>query len=173
MQEVLEQGSSTKQQRKDAAVKKIPTPIKAIRRRCIDCTGHSYKNIAECSAPKCPFCKAKCPLFPFRMGHGGRACLGPIRKYCLDCQGHSYEGVRECPTLKCALWPYRMGKRPKKEEPETQGLSVNLSEGEVELQEEAITFTDEQTEAATKEIQDEPVDTDNSLTGSKIGGELS
>ena len=38
-----------------------------------------------------------------------------IRKKCLSCScGHVAE-VRDCPVKNCALYPYRMGKRPKRE----------------------------------------------------------
>lgn len=34
---------------------------KAIRLKCLDCSGGSFKNVRECEIPKCP-------LYPFRMG---------------------------------------------------------------------------------------------------------
>ena len=36
-----------------------------------------------------------------------------IRAKCLDCSGQQPKEVRHCPVTNCALWPYRMGKRPK------------------------------------------------------------
>ena len=36
-----------------------------------------------------------------------------IRAKCLDCSGWQTKEVRLCPLEKCALWPYRMGVRPK------------------------------------------------------------
>ena len=39
-----------------------------------------------------------------------------IRKKCLDCCCGSAKEVRLCTVTKCALYPYRMGKRPPKEE---------------------------------------------------------
>jgi len=38
-----------------------------------------------------------------------------IRAKCLDCSGNQPKEVRLCPVTTCALWPYRMGKRPKPE----------------------------------------------------------
>lgn len=38
-----------------------------------------------------------------------------IRAKCLDCCCGQCKEVRECPNEYCALWPYRMGHRPKKE----------------------------------------------------------
>ena len=39
-----------------------------------------------------------------------------IRAKCLDCSSGSMKEVRLCPVRNCALWPYRMGRRPRKEE---------------------------------------------------------
>jgi len=38
-----------------------------------------------------------------------------IRAKCIDCSGGQLSEVRLCPVTTCALWPYRMGKRPKRE----------------------------------------------------------
>lgn len=37
-----------------------------------------------------------------------------IRKNCLDCCGDSYKEVELCEIDYCPLYPYRLGKRPKK-----------------------------------------------------------
>lgn len=39
----------------------ILTPIKAIRAKCLDCSGNSYGEVRECSIPSCP-------LYPYRLG---------------------------------------------------------------------------------------------------------
>ena len=41
-----------------------------------------------------------------------------IRAKCLDCTCQQPKEVRLCTMTSCALWPYRMGKRPKKEPPQ-------------------------------------------------------
>jgi hypothetical protein len=38
------------------------SPIKAIRRHCLDCSAYILKEVRECYIPDCP-------LYPFRMGH--------------------------------------------------------------------------------------------------------
>ena len=38
-----------------------------------------------------------------------------IRAHCIECSGGSTKEVKECPIAKCTLYPYRMGKRPKKD----------------------------------------------------------
>ncbi len=40
---------------------KYLTPLKAIRRKCLDCVGFQPKEVTLCTAEKCP-------LFPYRMG---------------------------------------------------------------------------------------------------------
>lgn len=42
------------------------TPLRAIRKKCLSCSGDSIKE-----ARLCPI--EKCPLFPFRMGHKPKA----------------------------------------------------------------------------------------------------
>lgn len=37
------------------------TPLKAIRKKCIDCSGDSMKEVRLCWAQRCP-------IYPFRMG---------------------------------------------------------------------------------------------------------
>jgi len=41
--------------------------------------------------------------------------LKAIRKKCLDCSYGQVKEIRACPVKRCALYPYRMGHRPKKE----------------------------------------------------------
>ena len=36
-----------------------------------------------------------------------------IREKCLECSCWSFEEVKECPAKDCALFPYRLGKRPR------------------------------------------------------------
>lgn len=36
-----------------------------------------------------------------------------IRLKCLDCCCGQVQEIRECTITRCAIWPYRMGRRPK------------------------------------------------------------
>ncbi len=86
------------------------TPLKAIRQKCIDCSGYELKEVRDC-----PFDGRRdkeCPLYPLRMGKGSRATLKQIRAYCLWCCIGQRDEVRQCPSVKCSLWEYRFGKRP-------------------------------------------------------------
>lgn len=38
------------------------TPVKAIRAKCMDCSGGSFLEVRECPC-------VECPLYPYRMGH--------------------------------------------------------------------------------------------------------
>lgn len=44
---------------------KILTPLKAIRKHCLECSGDSFKHARECHL-------RDCPLWPYRMGHRPR-----------------------------------------------------------------------------------------------------
>ena len=49
------------------------TPLKAIRKKCLDCSGHSQKEVRECVIPGCP-------LYPYRMGKNpARKGIGDIK----------------------------------------------------------------------------------------------
>jgi hypothetical protein len=39
-----------------------------------------------------------------------------IRAKCMDCTCNQPKEIREYQITTCALWPYRMGKRPKRDE---------------------------------------------------------
>ena len=81
------------------------TPLKAIRAKCIDCSGFELKEVRECQAEDCF-------LYPLRMGRGSRATLKKIRAYCLWCCNDQSNEVRLCPSVMCSLWEYRFGRRP-------------------------------------------------------------
>ena len=98
--------------RKELKLKQKHTPLKAIRKRCIDCSGFELKAVRDC-----PFDgkqEEECQLYTLRMGKGSRACLRRIRKYCLWCCSDQAYEVRLCPAVECPLWVYRFGKRPKR-----------------------------------------------------------
>ncbi len=42
--------------------KKKLTPMKAIRKKCLDCSGGSFTEVANCPIDKCP-------LYIYRFGH--------------------------------------------------------------------------------------------------------
>ena len=42
-----------------------------------------------------------------------RLPLSSIRRHCLECVGYVRQEVKACSMPTCALWPYRMGHRPR------------------------------------------------------------
>lgn len=42
-------------------MKKIKTPIKSIRAKCLDCSNNQYKEVKQCPVKNCP-------LYYYRMG---------------------------------------------------------------------------------------------------------
>ena len=52
-----------------------------------------------------------------------------IRAKCLDCCGLQWSEVKVCPIKSCPLYPYRLGKRPKKD------AEGNYMEGQISLNE--------------------------------------
>ena len=56
---------------------------------------------------------------PCKQGEPSMDRLTPvqsIREKCKDCTSNQLREIRECRIKTCALWPYRMGKRPKPED---------------------------------------------------------
>ena len=92
--------------KEDQIMGKTVTPLKAIRLKCIDCSGYELKEVRKCQSEECP-------LFSLRMGRGSRSTLKQIRAFCMTCCNCQRDKVRVCPTVKCSLWGFRFGKRPK------------------------------------------------------------
>ncbi len=82
------------------------TPLKAIRKRCVNCTGYELKRTRKCEF-------TDCQLYPYRMGKG-KPKLKEIRAYCIWCCNGQRHEVRLCPAVDCPIWEYRFGKRPRK-----------------------------------------------------------
>lgn len=82
-------------------------PLRAIRKRCVDCSCYVLKGVRDCW-------KKDYPLYPLRMGKSvkGKSRMKAIRKFCLYCGGNSAYEVRLCPTTNCTLYEYRFGKNP-------------------------------------------------------------
>lgn len=88
----------------------ILTPLKAIRKKCLDCCLNQPREVALCPA-------SKCPLQPYKLGKMPKprpklSTLKSIRAKCLDCSCFIAKEVRECGNTGCTLYPYRMGKNP-------------------------------------------------------------
>lgn len=83
------------------------SPMKSIRKYCLDCCVGSSKEVRFCVIPACP-------LFPFRFGKRVKRIspLKMIRKNCLDCGEGTPFDVKNCEITDCYLYQYRFGKNP-------------------------------------------------------------
>ena len=91
------------------------TPLRAIRRFCIECVGGEISEIRTCGGDHCKNggCDERgvCLFYRFRTGRG-RPSIKLIRKTCLWCMGNSSDMVKDCGSTGCALWAYRLGSNP-------------------------------------------------------------
>ena len=93
-------------------VPKRVSPLRAVRQKCLDCSGYGLKSVRECAFNG--YDNELCPLSHLRMGKGSRKTMKALRSYCLwCCNGQSYE-VKLCPSDGCPIWDYRFGHRPRK-----------------------------------------------------------
>lgn len=76
---------------------------KAIRERCLNCTGWVRKEVKGCQLENCD-------IYPFRMGIGKQDAnkrSKAIRNHCLDyCAGDQHE-VYKCAAKDCSLYAFR------------------------------------------------------------------
>ena len=92
------------------------TPLKAIRKICVECVG-SFQEVIDCGGDKCLGDQGDennvCFFYPYRMGKG-RPSVKLIRKFCLECMGGSKSLVSKCEKPNCPLHKYRHGRNPKR-----------------------------------------------------------
>ena len=77
---------------------------KAIRERCLNCSGWVPKEVSNCEF-------VDCPLYPFRSGKGKQNPAirkKAIRNYCLWCMCGQRSEVSKCVCPDCPLFPFRM-----------------------------------------------------------------
>lgn len=89
------------------------TPLKSLRKYCLDCCNGSFNEVKLCTIEDCEF-------FPFRLGKG-RPKLKSIRKKCLECS-ESLTEVKNCSFKDCPVYDYRMGHNPK-----LKGIGGNIA----------------------------------------------
>jgi hypothetical protein len=76
---------------------------KAIRERCLNCSGWYPKEVTNCTF-------TDCPLHLYRSGKGKQnatARAKAIRKYCLWCMNGQHGELSKCTSRDCSLFPYR------------------------------------------------------------------
>ena len=77
---------------------------RAIRERCLNCSGWFPSEVANCNF-------SDCQLYPFRTGRGKqnpKARAEAIRSYCLWCMAGQRSEVAKCVSKTCPLFAYRM-----------------------------------------------------------------
>jgi hypothetical protein len=80
---------------------------KAIKARCLDCSGWSFDEVKDCSFQDCP-------LYPFRLGKGPqnpKERIRAIKDYCLWCMAGQKPEVAKCVSGHCPLFAFRKGKQ--------------------------------------------------------------
>jgi len=94
-------------------MKKV-TPLRAIRKYCIQCVGSS-KEVHHCNGDQMIGQgdeNNQCYFYQYRK-FCGKPSVKIIRKHCLECMGGSYKLVRDCSSVKCPVHEFRFGKYPK------------------------------------------------------------
>jgi hypothetical protein len=79
---------------------------KAIRERCLNCSGWILSEVRNCEFPECS-------LHPFRSGNGkqdAKARVKAIRAYCLWCCLGNHTEVIRCEVKHCPLFAFRKAK---------------------------------------------------------------
>ncbi len=79
---------------------------KAIREKCLNCSGWSYKGVQNCQFKDCE-------LNPYRSGIGkqnAKARSRAIRTFCLSCMNGQRSEVSKCTSPTCSLFPYRQSR---------------------------------------------------------------
>lgn len=83
------------------------TPLKSIRRYCLECCNSQPGEVKNCPTEDCVF-------FNLRMGkklQKGSLCK-IIKQKCWDCGEGSTQEVRKCEITDCPLHRYRLGRSP-------------------------------------------------------------
>ena len=84
------------------------SPLKAIRKNCLECQGGSSDMVRTCPT-------TQCELHAYRFGQRPENInprpLKAIRRFCVDCVGGQTAEIKRC-TGPCFLWHYRMGHNP-------------------------------------------------------------
>ena len=85
------------------------TPIRAIRKECLNCMGQSFEAVNLCVSNRCG-------LWDYRLGkRNNQAKLTPIkaiREFCRQCVDGEYSRIVGCDVINCKVREFRFGKNP-------------------------------------------------------------
>ena len=76
---------------------------KAIRLKCLDCSGYEHGEVAHCHI-------TNCPLYPYRTGAGKHIAKDrdrAIRAYCMFCMNDQPGEIALCSSPFCSLFLFR------------------------------------------------------------------
>ena len=97
---------------------------RAIRERCLNCSGWSYVEVETCAI-------TDCPLYPFRTGKGkqnAKARAKAIREHCTKCM--ATEQPSRCIVRDCPLWVYRKSAVERQKTPLYDGVEERAAVNE-------------------------------------------
>jgi hypothetical protein len=109
------------------SVDSTPTPLRAVRLACLECSNGSANEVRQCVATSCPLwafrfgrrpsaedksAVAGKPVYPLEKRLTGTSGLKAIRRRCLDCSSGTDAAVRSCTVSACPLFEFRFGKKP-------------------------------------------------------------
>lgn len=112
---------------------------RAIRERCLNCSGWISKEVNDCEI-------TDCPLYPYRTGTGKqnpKHRKKEIRGYCLSCMNGQRVEVKLCPSKDCALFAYRMGNIDRTAEIQSNAISGHIEAGSEDKSESAYLSIEE------------------------------
>lgn len=92
---------------------KKTSPLKAIRKKCLECMAGNANEVRLCHLEKCP-------LRSYRFGkksipENGKKILTSvksIRAFCIECSVFNVAEVKKCEIKECPLFKFRMGRNP-------------------------------------------------------------
>jgi hypothetical protein len=88
----------------DGGVKEVDlNRRKAIKFKCLDCSGFEYKEVKNCE-------HKDCSLYPYRTGNGKQdpfAREKAIRSLCMDCMLDQLGEIPQCNSANCPLYIFR------------------------------------------------------------------
>ena len=87
-----------------------PTPLRALRRFCLDCQGDSATAVEHCADTLCALWAVRTAERP--AAAETRLILRAVRRHCMNCAGDRRE-IRACAAREhCPLWSLRFGVLP-------------------------------------------------------------
>ena len=96
---------------------------KAIRERCLNCSGWVLKEVSNCDL-------VDCSLYPFRSGKGKQNPKkrgNAIRGYCRWCMNGQRSEVSKCVSQDCPLFPFRQNSIDR-----SSNIKASLKKGHIE-----------------------------------------